>query len=132
MRTLFIRTNRGVQLTSRERNFIIMYLLPWSDFCSEEALSENDGLLYGGNIVIGTSETALNIFCGSIKKFSSELPRNPFKNLYYSTPQALRRSEAVKLILLRYRHRGNSGTAEGDFTGLFFRHTCGRQNLWNI
>ncbi len=45
-----------------ERNLIIMYLLHMAQiFCSGSGLSENDGLLHG-NIVIGTSETALNIF----------------------------------------------------------------------
>ena len=80
--TLFIRTNRGVQLTSEGEelyNYVSAAMI--QIFAAEEALSENDGLLHG-NIVIGTSETALNnFFGGSIKKFPSELPGNPFKNL---------------------------------------------------
>ena len=80
--TLFIRTNRGVQLTSEgEELYNYVSAAMAQIFAAEEALSENDGLLHG-NIVIGTSETALNTFFGgSIKKFPSELPGNPFKNL---------------------------------------------------
>ncbi|MFQ9388614.1 MAG: LysR family transcriptional regulator [Coprococcus sp.] len=60
--TLFIRTNRGVQLTSEgEELYNYVSAAMAQIFAAEEALSENDGLLYG-NIVIGTSETALNIF----------------------------------------------------------------------
>ena len=60
--TLFIRTNRGVQLTSEgEELYNYVSAAMAQSFAAEEALSENDGLLHG-NIVIGTSETALNIF----------------------------------------------------------------------
>ena len=60
--TLFIRTNRGVQLTSEgEELYNYVSAAMAQIFAAEETLSENDGLLYG-NIVIGTSETALNIF----------------------------------------------------------------------
>lgn len=72
-----------------------MYLLPMAQiFAAEAALSENDGLLHG-NIVIGTSETALNIFLvDQLKSFSSELSRESSLKIYnYSTPQAL---EAVR------------------------------------
>ena len=59
---MFIRTNRGVQLTSEgEELYNYVSAAMAQIFAAEEALSENDGLLYG-NIVIGTSETALNIF----------------------------------------------------------------------
>ena len=92
--TLFIRTNRGVQLTSEGEelyNYVSAAMV--QIFAAEEALSENDGLLYG-NIVIGTSETALNIFLvDQLKSFHQSYPGIRLKIYHYSTPQAL---EAVR------------------------------------
>ena len=92
--TLFIRTNRGVQLTSEgEELYNYVSAAMAQIFAAEEALSENDGLLYG-NIVIGTSETALNIFLvDQLKSFHQEYPGIRLKLYNYSTPQAL---EAVR------------------------------------
>ena len=80
--TLFIRTYRGVQLTSEgEELYNYVSAAMAQIFAAEEALSENDGLLHG-KIVIGTSGSGAEYFFGgSIKKFPSELPGNPFKNL---------------------------------------------------
>ena len=92
--TLFIRTNRGVQLTSEgEELYNYVSAAMAQIFAAEEALSENDGLLYG-NIVIGTSETALNIFLvDQLKRFHQSYPGIRLKIYNYSTPQAL---EAVR------------------------------------
>lgn len=92
--TLFIRTNRGVQLTSEgEELYNYVSAAMAQIFAAEEALSENDGLLYG-NIVIGTSETALNIFLvDQLKNFHQSYPGIRLKIYNYSTPQAL---EAVR------------------------------------
>lgn len=92
--TLFIRTNRGVQLTSEgEELYNYVSAAMAQIFAAEEALSENDGLLYG-NIVIGTSETALNIFLvDQLKSFHQSYPGISLKIYNYSTPQAL---EAVR------------------------------------
>ena len=92
--TLFIRTNRGVQLTSEgEKLYNYISAAMAQIFAAEEALSESDGLLYG-NIVIGTSETALNIFLvDQLKSFHQKYPGIRLKIYNYSTPQAL---EAVR------------------------------------
>ena len=92
--TLFIRTNRGVQLTSEgEKLYNYISAAMAQIFAAEEALSESDGLLYG-NIVIGTSETALNIFLvDQLKSFHQKHPGIRLKIYNYSTPQAL---EAVR------------------------------------
>ena len=92
--TLFIRTNRGVQLTSEgEELYNYVSAAMAQIFAAEEALSENDGLLYG-NIVIGTSETALNIFLvDQLKSFHQSYTGIRLKIYNYSTPQAL---EAVR------------------------------------
>ena len=54
--TLFVRTNRGVQLTSEgEEALYTMYLLPWLSFCAaEEALSESDRPVRTVSIAIGS------------------------------------------------------------------------------
>lgn len=92
--TLFIRTNRGVQLTLEgEKLYNYISAAMAQIFAAEEALSESDGLLYG-NIVIGTSETALNIFLvDQLKSFHQKHPGIRLKIYNYSTPQAL---EAVR------------------------------------
>ena len=56
--TLFIRTNRGVQLTSEGEelyNYVSAAMI--QIFAAEEAFSENDGLLHG-KIAVRTSEKA--------------------------------------------------------------------------
>ena len=77
--TLFIRTNRGVQLTSEgEELYNYVSAAMTQIFAAEEAFSENDGLLHG-KIAVGTSETALNIFLAgsSYKAFHQELSGHP-------------------------------------------------------
>lgn len=92
--TLFIRTNRGVQLTSEGEelyNYVSAAMI--QIFAAEEAFSENDGLLHG-KIAVGTSETALNIFLlDKLKAFHQEYPGIRLKLYNYSTPQAM---EAIR------------------------------------
>ena len=92
--TLFIRTNRGVQLTSEGEelyNYVSAAII--QIFAAEKALSENDGLLHG-KIAVGTSETALNIFLlDKLKAFHQEYPGIRLKLYNYSTPQAM---EAIR------------------------------------
>ena len=92
--TLFIRTNRGVQLTSEgEELYNYVSAAMAQIFAAEEALSENDGLLHG-KIAVGTSETALNIFLlDKLKAFHQEYPGIRLKLYNYSTPQAM---EAIR------------------------------------
>ena len=92
--TLFIRTNRGVQLTSEgEKLYNYVSAAMAQIFAAEEALSENDGLLHG-KIAVGTSETALNIFLlDKLKAFHQEYPGIRLKLYNYSTPQAM---EAIR------------------------------------
>ena len=96
--TLFIRTNRGVQLTSEGEelyNYVSAAMI--QIFAAEKALSENDGLLHG-NIVIGTSETALNIFllC-KLKAFRTAYPGIRLKIYNYSSPQAIAAVKSGKI-----------------------------------
>ena len=91
---MFIRTNRGVQLTSEGEelyNYVSAAMI--QIFAAEKALSENDGLLHG-KIAVGTSETALNIFLlDKLKAFHQEYPGIRLKLYNYSTPQAM---EAIR------------------------------------
>lgn len=92
--TLFVRTNRGVQLTSEgEKLYVHVSAAMAQIFEAEEALAESDGLLHG-NIVIGTSENALNIFLlDKLKNFHRNYPGIRLRIYNYSTPQAI---EAVR------------------------------------
>lgn len=92
--TLFIRTNRGVQLTSEgEELYTYVAAAMTQIFAAEEAMSENDGLSHG-KIAVGTSETALNIFfLDKLKDFHRNYPGIRLKLYNYSTPQAI---EAVR------------------------------------
>ena len=92
--TLFIRTNRGVQLTSEgERLYVRVSAAMAQLFAAEEELGANMGLSHG-SISIGATETALNIFLlEKLKSFHMEYPGIRLKLYNHSTPQAV---EAVK------------------------------------
>ena len=92
--TLFIRTNRGVQLTPEgERLYIRVSAAMAQLFAAEEELGANTGLSRG-SISIGATETALNIFLlEKLKNFHMEYPGIRLKLYNHSTPQAI---EAVK------------------------------------
>ena len=60
--TLFVRTNRGIQLTPEGEKLYTHISAAMSQiFAAEEELSDSTGLSHG-SIAIGVSETALNIF----------------------------------------------------------------------
>lgn len=60
--TLFIRTNRGVQLTPEGERLYIHVLSAVEQFqIAEEELDDSSGLSHG-SVSISASETALNIF----------------------------------------------------------------------
>lgn len=92
--TLFIRTNRGVQLTSEgERLYVRVSAAMTQLFAAEEELGDRGGLTRG-SISIGATETALNIFLlEKLKSFHMEYPGIRLKLYNHSTPQAI---EAVK------------------------------------
>ena len=80
--TLFVRTNRGVQLTQEGKRLYEHVSIAMAQLLeAEEELADNEGI-FQGSISIGASETALNIFL---------LDRLKIYN--HSTPQAI---EAVK------------------------------------
>ena len=92
--TLFVRTNRGVQLTPEGEKLNIRISSAMAQiFAAEEELSESSGLSQG-IVSIGASETALNIFLlDKLRAFRMAYPGIKLKIYNYSTPQAL---EAVK------------------------------------
>lgn len=92
--SLFIRTNRGVQLTPEgERLYVRVSAAMTQLFAAEEELGDSGGLSRG-SISIGATETALNIFLlEKLKSFHMEYPGIRLKLYNHSTPQAV---EAVK------------------------------------
>ncbi len=80
--TLFIRTNRGVQLTPEGERLYTHVLSAMEQFqAAEEELADSSGLSHG-SVAIGASETALNIFLlDKLKKFSHDLSGNPAEAL---------------------------------------------------
>ena len=73
--TLFIRTNRGVQLTPEGERLYTHVLGAMEQFqAAEEELADSSGLSHG-SIAIGASETALNIFLlDKLKNFHMTYP----------------------------------------------------------
>ena len=92
--TLFVRTNRGIQLTPEGEKLYTHISAAMSQiFAAEEELSDSTGLSHG-SIAIGVSETALNIFLfNKLKAFHMTYPGIRLKLYNYSTPQAI---DAVK------------------------------------
>lgn len=92
--TLFIRTNRGIQLTPEgERLYTHVSTAISQLLTAEEELTDRTGLAHG-TISIGASETALNIFLlDKLQAFHTDYPGIRLKLYNYSTPQAI---EAVK------------------------------------
>ena len=92
--TLFIRTNRGVQLTPEGERLYIHVLSAMEQFqAAEEELADSSGLSHG-SVAIGASETALNIFLlDKLKSFHMTYPGIRLKLYNHSTPEAI---EAVK------------------------------------
>lgn len=92
--TLFVRTNRGIQLTPEGEKLYTHISSAMSQiFAAEEELSDSTGLSHG-SIAIGASETALNIFLfDKLKAFHMTYPGIRLKLYNHSTPQAI---DAVK------------------------------------
>ena len=92
--TLFIRTNRGVQLTPEGERLYNHVLSAMEQFqAAEEELADSSGLSHG-SVAIGASETALNIFLlDKLKSFHMTYPGIRLKLYNHSTPEAI---EAVK------------------------------------
>ena len=92
--TLFIRTNRGVQLTPEGERLYIHVLSAMEQFqAAEEELADSSGLSHG-SVAIGASETALNIFLlDKLKSFHITYPGIRLRLYNHSTPEAI---ESVK------------------------------------
>ena len=92
--TLFVRTNRGVQLTPEgEKLYTHVSAAMVQLMTAEEELTDSTGLSHG-SIAIGASETALNIFLlDKLKAFHMKYPGIRLKIYNHSTPEAI---EAVK------------------------------------
>ena len=91
---LFVRTNRGIQLTPEgEKLYHHVSAAVSQLFAAEEELSDSSDLSHG-SISIGTSETALNIYLlDKLKTFHMSYPGIRLKIYNHSTPQAI---DAVK------------------------------------
>lgn len=89
--TLFIRTNRGVKLTPEgERLFEHVAAAVAQLQAAEAELTAGMGLEQG-NLSIGASETALNIYLlDKLRAFHMEHPGIRLKIYNHSTPQAIR------------------------------------------
>lgn len=89
--TLFIRTNRGVQLTPEGEALFSHVASAVSQLqTAENELNSSTGLEHG-SISIGASETALNIYLlDKLKSFHMEHPGIRLKIYNHSTPQAIR------------------------------------------
>lgn len=89
--TLFIRTNRGVQLTPEGEQLYGYVAAAMSQLQKAEAeLTAGSGLEHG-SVSIGVSETALNIFLlKQLKPFHIHYPGIRLKIHNHSTPQAVR------------------------------------------
>ena len=92
--TLFVRTNRGIQLTPEgEKLFHRVSAAMSQIIVAEEELADSADLSHG-SISIGASETALNIFLlDKLKNFHMNYPGIRLKIYNHSTPQAI---DAVK------------------------------------
>lgn len=92
--TLFVRTNRGIQLTPEgEKLFIRVSAAMSQIIAAEEELADSADLSHG-SISIGASETALNIYLlDKLKCFHMSYPGIRLKIYNHSTPQAI---DAVK------------------------------------
>lgn len=89
--TLFIRTNRGVQLTPEGEHLYEHIAAAMSQVQTAEAELAASASLEHGSVSIGASETALNIYLlEKLKTFHLEYPGIRLKMYNHSTPQAVR------------------------------------------
>lgn len=103
---LFIRNNRGVQLTPEgERLYAHVSAAMSQILAAEEELSDSTGLSHG-SVSIGASETALNIYLlDRLKTFHMAYPGIRLKIYNHSTPQAINAVKNGMIDLQWYRHR---------------------------
>lgn len=89
--TLFIRTNRGVQLTPEGEQLYGHVAAAMTQLqTAESELAASSGLEHG-SVSIGATETALNIFLlEKLKPFHIHYPGIRLKIYNHSTPQAIR------------------------------------------
>ena len=93
-RILFVRTNRGVQLTrDGEQLYAYVEAAMSQLLTAEDELADGENLTHG-SIAIGVSETALNIYLlDRLRAFHMAYPGINLKIYNHSTPQAV---QAVK------------------------------------
>ena len=96
--TLFVRTNRGAQLTPEgEKLFTYVSVAMSQLLAAEEELADSTGLLHG-SVSIGASETALNIYLlDRLKNFHMEYPGIRIKIYNHSTPEAVHAVKSGKI-----------------------------------
>ena len=96
--TLFVRTNRGAQLTPEgEKLFTYVSAAMSQLLAAEEELADSTGLLHG-SVSIGASETALNIYLlDRLKNFHMEYPGIRIKIYNHSTPEAVHAVKSSKI-----------------------------------
>ncbi len=96
--TLFVRTNRGAQLTPEgEKLFTYVSVAMSQLLAAEEELADSTGLLHG-SVSIGASETALNIYLlDRLKNFHMEYPGIRIKIYNHSTPEAIHAVKSGKI-----------------------------------
>ena len=96
--TLFVRTNRGAQLTPEgEKLFAYVSAAMAQLLAAEEELADSTGLMHG-SVSIGASETALNIYLlDRLKNFHMEYPGIRIKIYNQSTPEAIRAVKSGKI-----------------------------------
>ena len=91
--TLFIRTNRGVQLTPEGERLYIHVLSAMEQFGQQKRTGRQLRIIHG-SVAIGASETALNIFLlDKLKSFHMTYPGIRLRLYNHSTPEAI---ESVK------------------------------------
>lgn len=92
--TLFVRTNRGVQLTPEgEKLYMYVSAAMHQLLTAEEELADYSGMVHG-SISIGASETALNIYLfDKLRSFHTAYPGIRLRIYNHSTPEAV---DAVK------------------------------------
>ena len=92
--TLFVRTNRGVQLTPEgEKLYMYVSAAMHQLLTAEEELADYSGMVHG-SISIGASETALNIYLfDKLRSFHTAYPGIRLRIYNHSTPEAV---ESVK------------------------------------
>lgn len=132
--TLFVRNNRGIQLTPEgEKLYIRVTAAMTQLMAAEEELADSASLSHG-SISIGASETALNIFLlDKLKAFHMVNPGIRLKIYNHSTPEAV---DAVK----KWTGRLCSGiitcvrrfiTKDGG-VAFFSGNTCRRNYIYSI